>query len=188
MLTERLERALRRASLWHQRQERRGSSVPYFEHVVAVAMILDRLRFDEDVVIAGLLHDAVEDTTATLAQIEAEFGSRVAELVGHCTEVKRDAAGRPRPWIDRKRDHLEALANAPLEARAILLADKLHNLLSIRIDLAEGRDVWSVFHAEKAQVFWYYHASLDTLGGRDERLAQLVSECRAILAELERER
>lgn len=185
MLTERLERALRSAALWHHGQERRGSGVPYFEHVVAVAMILDRQGFPEDVVIAGLLHDAVEDTEVTPARIEAEFGSRVAELVVHCSETKKDDSGRTRPWIDRKRDHLEALATAPLDARAILLADKLHNLMSICVDLDDGRPVWSVFHAERAQVLWYYHTSVETLGADDDRLQRLAAECLTLLARLE---
>src|SRR5207253_1805696 len=112
----------------HRGQERRGSGVPYVAHVVAVAMILDRLGFPEPVVIAGLLHDAVEDTEATPEQVRERFGPEVADLVHHCSEIKTDDQGRKRPWIDRKRDHLEALASAPLAARAILLADKLHNL------------------------------------------------------------
>src|SRR5262245_21992669 len=124
----RLEKALRLASVWHRGQERRGSGVPYVRHVMAVAWILDRLGFDEDVAIAGLLHDAVEDTEVTVDEVRVEFGDRVAGIVGHCSEVKTDAEGHKRPWIDRKRDHLAALTSAPLEAKAVVLADKFHNL------------------------------------------------------------
>ena len=82
-------------------------------------------------------------------------------MVSHCTEQKTDAQGRKCRWIDRKRDHLSALATAPVEARAIVLADKLHNLISIEIALQEGRPVWTAFHAERHEILWYYHAMLD---------------------------
>ncbi len=105
-MSSRLEQALRFAAVGHQGQVRRSSGVPYVEHVVAVAWILNRAGFDEDVVIAGLLHDLVEDTSATLPDVEQRFGRIVAELVAHCSEVKTDDQGRKRPWIDRKSDHL----------------------------------------------------------------------------------
>ena len=153
-----VEQALRLAAIAHAGQARRCSAVPYVEHAFAVAWILDRAGFEEDTVVAGLLHDVVEDTSVTLGEIASRFGPAVAEMVGLCSERKTDAQGRKRPWIDRKRDHLADLATAPVEARAIMLADKLHNLISIEIDLQEGRPVWSEFHAERHQVIWYYQA------------------------------
>jgi guanosine-3',5'-bis(diphosphate) 3'-pyrophosphohydrolase len=133
-------------------------------------------------VIAGLLHDVVEDTPATLEDVEARFGRAVADLVGHCSEVKTDEWGRRRPWIDRKRDHLAALADAPAEARAVILADKLHNLISIEVDLREGRPVWTEFHAERDQVIWYYHATIDLCDSGDPRLVHLAGRCREVLS------
>ena len=62
--------------MWHRGQTRKGSDLPYLVHPFAVAMILDRLGFDEDVVIAGLLHDAVEDTEATLGRSSASSARR----------------------------------------------------------------------------------------------------------------
>ncbi|MCA1686012.1 MAG: HD domain-containing protein [Planctomycetia bacterium] len=185
LLSPDLERALRWASTAHQGQVRRGSGVPYFEHVVAVAMIVDRLGFGEDVVVAGLLHDVVEDTPATFDEVRARFGPAVADLVAHCSEVKTEAGGRERPWNDRKRDHLAALAAAPVEARAVALADKLHNLLSIACDLRDGRPVWSLFHADRGSVLGYYRAALDTLGAGDPRLSALAAEARRTLDEVE---
>src|SRR3954463_252718 len=97
-----LERALRWAATCHHGQVRRGCEAPYIEHALGVALILDRAGFDQDVVIAGLLHDVVEDTAATLDEVAARFGPAVAETVGHCSEHKVDDAGCKRPWIDRK--------------------------------------------------------------------------------------
>lgn len=147
-------------------------------------MILDRLGFEEPVVIAGLLHDVVEDTAATLEDVRDRFGDEVAATVAHCSEVKLDADGRKRPWLDRKRDHLAALAEASVAARAVVLADKLHNLLSIRVDLEEGRDVWSTFNAPRDRVLWYYRATLDALADDDPKLRFLGDECRAALDEV----
>jgi (p)ppGpp synthase/HD superfamily hydrolase len=188
LLSINLECALRWAAVCHQGQVRKGSGVPYFEHAAAVAMVLDRLGYGEDVVIAGLLHDVVEDTPATLDDVRARFGPAVAELVAHGSEIKLDTEGRKRPWIDRKRDHLAALAGAPAEARAVVLADKLHNLLSIACDLRDGRPVWSLFHADRERVLWYYRSAIATLSAGEEsdpKLAALAGECRRLLAEVE---
>ena len=178
----RLEQAMRWAARCHEGQVRRGDGTPYFQHVVAVALVLDRAGFDEDVVIAGLLHDVVEDTAATLEDVAARFGTAVAEVVRCCSEKKTDAQGRKQPWIDRKRDHVAALAKAPPAARGVILADKLHNLISIEFDLREGRPVWSQFHAEREQVLWYYNATIDACGNDDPRLAQLATTCQEVLA------
>jgi (p)ppGpp synthase/HD superfamily hydrolase len=185
MLTMDLERALRWAATCHQGQFRRGCEAPYVEHAMGVALILDRLGFAEEVVIAGLLHDVVEDTAATLDQVEARFGAAVAETVRHCSEIKTDGQGRKRPWIDRKRDHLEALGRAPLAARAVILADKLHNLISIELDLREGRPVWPTFHAGRDQVLWYYRATLAQLGQGDPRLESLAAHALRTLTSIE---
>ncbi|WP_406697567.1 HD domain-containing protein [Singulisphaera sp. Ch08] len=176
-----LERALRWGAVAHDGQFRKGEKIPYYEHVVGVAMILDRLGFDEAVVIAGLLHDVVEDTERTLDQVRERFGDEVAKVVEACSEIKTDGQGRKRPWIDRKRDHLEALASAPLEVKAVILADKLHNLLSIACDLEEGRPVWSIFNASRADVLWYYRSTVDLVGGGDPRLNRLAERCRQLL-------
>ncbi len=150
-----------------------------------MALILDRAGFSEDVVIAGLLHDIVEDTAASLTDVASRFGEPVSELVRHCSEVKNDDQGNTRPWIDRKRDHLAALVQAPAEAHGILLADKLHNLICIELDLREGRPVWSEFHAEREQVLWYYRAAIDLCGHGDPRLESLASSCRDLLARVD---
>jgi (p)ppGpp synthase/HD superfamily hydrolase len=175
------ERALRLAAVGHRNQVRKGSGVPYIEHPLAVAMILDRSGFDDETLIAGLLHDLVEDTDVSLEQIREQFGDRVAEIVDYCSEVKIDASGAKRPWIDRKRDHLASVANAPESARAVILADKLHNLISIRLDQAEGRPVWSSFHADRDRVLWYYGAMIDACRSGEPSLSTIADECRELL-------
>lgn len=182
----RLEEALRFAAECHQGQTRRGGNIPYFAHVVAVAMILARDGFDDDTVIAALLHDVVEDTPATLAEVADRFGSGVAQTVRDCSEVKNDERGVKRPWIDRKHDHIAAIAAAPPSARAVVLADKLHNLISIESDLRQGLPIWSQFHAQRDQVLWYYHAMIEQCARDDPRLARLGEACREVLGRIER--
>jgi guanosine-3',5'-bis(diphosphate) 3'-pyrophosphohydrolase len=181
LISPRLEQAFRWAAECHEGQTRKASRTPYFQHVAAVALVLARAGFDEDVVIAGLLHDVVEDTSATLADVTARFGSVVAGIVGHCSEIKTDDRGNKRPWIDRKRDHLAAMAHAPLSARAVMLADKLHNLVSIEVDLRAARPVWSQFNAAREQVLWYYATAIDACLQSDSRLEPLASACRDAL-------
>lgn len=182
----RLARALRLAAFAHRAQNRRGSGFPYIEHPIAVAWLLDRLGFDEDVVIAGLLHDAVEDTEIDLSEVEAGIGSEIARIVAACSEVKHDAQGNKRPWIDRKCDHLAAVAGTDVSVAAVMLADKWHNLTSIEADLCAGRPVWSFFHADREHVLWYYRAMIDVLDQPDPRLSALVERCREVLTRVER--
>ena len=180
-----LERALRWAGECHRGQTRKGSSIPYLTHPVGVAMILDRLGFPEHVVIAGLLHDVTEDTDATLAHVRDRFGDDVAELVRHCSEVKTDEQGRKRPWLDRKEGHLRDLKDASPEARAVFLADKLHNLTTMACDLNEGRDIWSLFNADRERVLWYYRAATEEFASGTPELERLGEECRRVLDRVE---
>ena len=185
LMSENLERALRWAATCHEGQTRRITRTPYFEHVVAVAMILDRVGFPEPVVIAGLLHDVVEDTDATLEDVSRRFGSEVSEIVNACSEVKNDDQGKKRPWIDRKRDHLNSLRTASTSAHAVILADKFHNLLSIDCDLRDGFDVWPSFNADRTSVLTYYRETIDLCGNGMEMLERLAAECRMVLARVE---
>ena len=185
-MSSRLERALRWAAVCHAGQTRKGNDIPYFEHPVAVAIILDRAGFEEDVVIAGLLHDVVEDTEATFDDVAARFGSAVAEIVRACSEVKLDEQGRKRPWIDRKRDHLAVICAAGVPARAVMLADKLHNLTSIDVDLEDGRPVWDQFNAERTQVLWYYRATIEACSSGEPRVESLAVACREVLDRIAR--
>jgi guanosine-3',5'-bis(diphosphate) 3'-pyrophosphohydrolase len=181
-----LERALRWAGECHRDQTRKGSSVPYLTHLVGVAMILDRLGFRENVVIAGLLHDVTEDTEATHDDIRDRFGDEVAALVQHCSETKYNDQGQKRAWIERKEGHLRALREAPPDARAVFLADKLDNLTSMACDQGEGRNIWSLFNAERDRVFWYYRAAVEEFGSGSPELERLGDECQRVLVQVEK--
>lgn len=181
-VSDQYERALRLAAVGHRAQVRRGSGVPYVAHPVAVARIVEQAGYHEAVVIAALLHDLVEDTSIKLDEIGRDFGPEVAAIVAGCSEIKFDLAGHRRPWEDRKHDHLAALAGASEATRAVALADKLHNLQSIRLDLGAGLAIWGSFHAPRDRVLWYFGAALDACDGTTPSLQALAAAGRAELA------
>ncbi len=183
-----VEKAIRVSSAAHHGQVRKGSSLPYFLHPVAVALILIRAGFDDDDILsAAILHDTLEDTEATVEQLHAEFPGRVCAIVEGASERKLDSNGEPRPWNDRKREHIERVRRAALDVRAVVLADKLHNLHSISVDVERLEPVWSRFNAPKADVLWYHEEIVSAAcnGGDasalDCRLANLADECRELI-------
>ena len=181
-----VERALRVAARAHRQQTRKASDVPYVSHLAGVTLILCRAGFSDDAVLAAaLLHDAVEDTDYTMEMLAADFPPDVAAWVAAATERKRDEYDRPRSWEDRKREHLDQVAAAPLEARAIVLADKLHNLGSMLYDRAAGEPLWERFNAPRERVLWYHREMVERAAGDDARLSGLATACRDMLARLE---
>ncbi|MBW3541504.1 MAG: HD domain-containing protein [Planctomycetes bacterium] len=183
-----LEKALRLAAVKHRDQLRKASELPYFYHPAAVAVILARAGFgDERVLAAAVLHDVVEDTDCTLAELERErFPPDIIAFVAAHTEQKLDGAGNKRPWKVRKDEHLEHVAAAPLEARAMVLADKLHNLGTMLYDLEHTPGFWSHFNASPEYVVWYHQQMIEKCDqGDDPRLKVLADECRSLLAQLQ---
>lgn len=181
-----VERALRLAGRQHRTQLRKSSDVPYFTHLAGTAFILLRAGWnDERLIAAALLHDVIEDTPCELADLEAEFPAEVVEWVAFSTERKRNADGSKRSWEDRKREHLEVMRDAPREARALTLADKLHNLGTMVFDLELDGELWSRFGASPERLLWYYAEMIERAAGTDSQLQLLAGECRELLVQLE---
>src|SRR6202023_2199715 len=92
-----LQRAFRYAAEKHAGQTRKKTAVPYLSHLMAVAALVLEAGGDEDMAIAALLHDVVEDCggTPTLRDVEKKFGPRVARVVEGCTDTVLDP--KP-PW------------------------------------------------------------------------------------------
>lgn len=180
-----VERALRIAAHHHRRQVRKQSDVPYLTHPAGVALILARAGFtDETILAAALLHDVVEDTDYTADQLAAEFPPQVTEYVTALTEQKLDEAGTGRPWQVRKQEHIARIAAAPLAARAVALADKLHNLGTMLYDLDRGEDVWQRFNAPPDKVVWYHGSMIAAAEQHDPELKHLAGCCRNVLERL----
>lgn len=145
-----LKRALDLAAVWHHGQRRKypGIEVPYLSHPAGVALILARHGFDPAVVVAGVLHDVVEDTYATLEDVRQEFGDDVAALVQHVSEPDKSLS-----WEERKRRYEEHFGVKPWRAQAITLADKIDNLSSILVCARHHGDPWPQFkRGRQAQI------------------------------------
>ena len=184
ILDQRFLEALAYATKLHAQQARKGTRVPYVAHLLGVASIVLAEGGDEDMAIAALLHDAVEDQGGkpTLREIERRFGVRVAKLVDACTDA--DSVPKP-PWKDRKTRYIEAVRHEPADARLISAADKLHNARDILADYRQhGEEVWKRFRGGREGTLWYYRSLVETFraaGGN-----RLVDELDRVVSELER--
>ncbi|MDA8193698.1 MAG: bifunctional (p)ppGpp synthetase/guanosine-3',5'-bis(diphosphate) 3'-pyrophosphohydrolase [Thermaerobacter sp.] len=124
-------KAMEFAKVAHQGQSR-ASGDPYFAHPIAVATILAELRMDVPTLTAALLHDVVEDTNFSVADIEERFGAEVAQLVDGVTKLDRlEVRTREEEQAENLRKMLLAMAK---DIRVILikLADRLHNMRTLK--------------------------------------------------------
>ena len=153
------EEAIEFAVKAHSGMYRKRESTPYILHPFEVATIAGTLTSDEEVLAAAILHDTVEDTDATIEEIEKKFGSRVAALVASETEDKRPGIPPEKSWRIRKEESLLNLRNATDPGVKILwLSDKLSNVRSFyRGFRISGHKIWESFHQKDvAQQAWYY--------------------------------
>lgn len=127
--------------------------MPYIVHPLRVALTLQRHQFAEPVIVAGLLHDVVEDCKVPLAALGARFGDEVAALVGCVTEHDKRL-----PWRARKQEALDALAAFTTDAAGLKAADALDNVRAIVADHARlGDALWQRFNAkDPADHAWYF--------------------------------
>ncbi len=155
VLSSRLRLAINTAAVAHRDHVRKGSGVPYVSHLFAVMHLLNSVTDDEDILIAGLLHDTLEDVPENYpaAQMEADFGPRVLALVKDLT--KDDSLPDWKVRADAYLRHLEHEAHR--DAVLISLADKTHNLMSILDDHEQlGESLWDRFNSGKDQQKWWY--------------------------------
>lgn len=142
LLSKRLSHAINRASELHRVQLRRGVDMtPYISHLYGVMYLLTKATDDEDVLIAGLLHDSLEDVPGyNKEKLEEEFGARVTSIVFGVTEpldANKDMNDQ-KPWLERKEAYTLALKNGPAESALVSCADKIHNLMSTEYTIETG--------------------------------------------------
>jgi len=114
----------------HQRinHVRKYSNLPYQTHLQAVSKLVATVTEDEEMIAAAWLHDTVEDTPATLGDIETAFGEQIAELVEELTDISKPSDGNRAARKEIDRQHL---ATASHRAKTIKLADLIHNCADI---------------------------------------------------------
>ena len=181
-LTDRYVETFKLAPELHGSAPRKGTTIPYVTHVMSVsALVLDN-GGDEDRAIAGLLHDAMEDSEdgeRMLVLIRGKFGTRVASIVEACS----DTVGAPNtdkpPFHRRKEMYPEKLVSADDDARLVSACDKLRNARAIVSDLRQiGNELWQRFGTRSAaDQLWYYQSLCDVFAGRvDSSLASTLRD------------
>lgn len=140
-------------------------------HVTSVALIVSDYGFDEDTIIAALLHDTLEDTDLEPEVIRSQFGELVLAIVRDVSEPPK-----PRPWRVRKEIYIEQLRVTPRHgARAVASADKIHNLSNMTAGLrAKGASYVTPFSASLDDMTWYQQTVLATL--RDTWSHEILDE------------
>ncbi len=188
-LTKRYIDAVAFANDAHRDHARKGTTVPYLCHVLAVSASVLEAGGDEDQAIAGLLHDVAEDHggEAALIQIEQAFGPRVAGIVRGCSDaLTEDPNDKPAFW-ERKAVHLWHLAHADADVIIVTAADKLNNARALVTDLRLYGPTTLDRFSEKSGIVWYYTQILQLLQSADapriltDPLAQAVEQLRSLI-------
>jgi len=169
-LTPKISEAINYASKLHCKQFRKGDpTLPYVSHLFAVAWILSEYTDDEDVIIAGLLHDSLEDVEGyTYASLESDFGKRVADMVLNVSEDKTaNETDKKTSWDIRKQKYLEHLQFADKDSLLVCGADKIHNTAAYINDYRkDGSDTWNRFNASPQKKIAFYSKIAEILKSR----------------------
>ena len=166
-LTDRFVSALQFAHDVHRSQIRKDTTIPYVSHLLSVAGLVLESGGGEDLAIAGLLHDAVEDAEEISGEemsdrIRSKFGDRVANIVDGCSDAKSSPGGSKPPWKSRKEAYIEHLKSASNDVLRVSIADKVHNARSIATDQDRfGEKVWTRFTSTSEESRWYYTSLRD---------------------------
>ncbi len=189
--TRRFEDALLYAAQLHRHDTRKGTSIPYVTHLLAVAAIVGESGGTEDEVIAALLHDAIEDTDATYQTLAERFDRSVAGIVKACS----DTDVKPKPeWEKRKKDYIAHIVGASESVRLVSAADKLANARSVLADLRVLKDeLWERFNGGKEGTLWYYRSLVNVfkvagsspIVGKHDRTNAVVEELDRVVTEIE---
>lgn len=165
-------RAIEFAAAAHRGQYRKGTRLPYIIHPLSVARLLIEAGCADHVVTAALLHDVLEDTSTTEAELVSIFGLRVCELVVAVSEPDKLTS-----WEERKTHTLEILREGDSEVLLVAVADKIDNIRSIREDIAlRGEATWKRFRRGRHDQRWYYESLKEIFTRR------LVAEPGSVLA------
>jgi (p)ppGpp synthase/HD superfamily hydrolase len=177
--------ALAYAARLHARQRRKGTNKPYIGHLMSVTSMVIAYGGDEEMAIAALLHDAVEDQGGLkrLREIRKKFGKRVARIVDGCT----DSYTEPKPpWLVRKQKYIVRVAGEEEDTRLVSAADKLSNARDILQDVrAEGDAAFERFQGKKKGTLWYYRTLVSEF--RKAGSNPLVEELDRVVTELEKQ-
>jgi (p)ppGpp synthase/HD superfamily hydrolase len=188
--TDRFTRAVDYARHLHI-ERRKGTGIPAMAHLLGVASLVmgeagvTGFPVTEDMVIAALLHDAVEDHGGArrLQDISQNFGANVARMVEGLSDTLSGDPNAKDPWEQRKQAYIERLRSEPADVRLISAADKLYNARSILEDYRViGSGIWQRFKRGRDLQIWYFEALPEVFkSGEGNRI---VDELERVVAEL----
>ena len=185
ILTQRFHDALGYAMELHATQVRKGTTIPYLAHLLAVASLVIEHGSTEDEAIAALLHDAIEDQggAPTREAIRRRFGDTVVTIVDGCTDA--EVVPKP-PWQQRKEAYIAHLQHAPPAVHLVSIADKLHNARAILTDYRTlGDTLWARFNGGREGTLWYYQALLRVFREVGTAPVALIDELDLVIRQLE---
>jgi (p)ppGpp synthase/HD superfamily hydrolase len=190
--TEKLTRAFDYARHLHI-ERRKGTGIPAMAHLMGVASLvmgeagIVHFPVTEDMVVAALLHDAVEDHggASRLADIRQNFGPDVARMVEGLSDSLAEDPGAKAPWEQRKQQYIDRLPGEAADVRLISVADKLYNARSIVEDYRViGPEVWRRFNRGRDLQIWYFETILEVFKSAGK--SRIVDEFERVVVELKR--
>lgn len=160
LVMELIQKAIDLAAKAHKNQVRKGTNLPYISHPYGVGMMLMQAQCEPEIVAAGILHDTLEDTEITEADLLETFGQTVTDIVIGCSEPDKSKS-----WEERKSHTIAFLKTASLPIRMVSCADKIHNIRSTRSAIeAEGEKAWQRFKRGRDKQEWYHRSIIESIG------------------------
>lgn len=177
---ELIDYAIYFATKAHNGQKRKTEKdVDMIFHPFTVGMILQRANASTNAVIAGILHDVVEDTKYTIEDIVKEFGQDIANIVDEVSENKS------LEWKERKQEAIDKIKTASLDGKLVECADKISNLECLySLYQEEGKNVWNSFNKPKEEQKWYYTNMYDAVIMNTDNNSDLFYRYKKILDKL----
>ncbi len=171
--TDLLDRAIVFAVRAHAGTERRGKGFPYIVHPMEAVSIVATITPDQELLAAAALHDVLEDTEVTEAELRREFGDRITSLVVSESDEFEAGVSEEDSWHYRKRVAIHRLKAASHDAKIVAIGDKLSNMRAIARDYAvQGDALWNIFHAKDPKDHeWHYRGLADALSELSDTFA-----------------
>ena len=191
-LTDRFSSAVDYARHLHI-ERRKGTRIPFMAHLLGVASLVigeaGQVPFPitEDMVIAALLHDAVEDHGGMprLEDIKSNFGPEVARMVAGLSDTFAEDSNQKESWEERKQAYINRLEKEPKDVQLISAADKLYNARTMLDEYrAIGAEVWKRFKRGRDLQIGYFHELLRVFKSAGSN--RIVEELDRVVVQLER--
>jgi (p)ppGpp synthase/HD superfamily hydrolase len=189
VLTERFTEAVEYVRQLHT-EYRKGTNIPYMAHLIGVAALVmgeadGPVPLTEDMVIAALLHDAVEDHGGMprLHEIKERFGPEVSRMVAALSDTFAEDHDKKGGWEERKNNYLARLREEPEDVLLISAADKLYNAKAILDDFNEiGPAVFDRFKRGAKEQLWYFDELLKVFHAHPPN--RIVNDLERVVQEL----